>query len=68
MISNQEKAQLIQDRIDALLIHVKALEDDILNNPETDHPDKKPKQDVLNEILSSISFLEAERKSLTNQG
>ena len=68
MISNQDKIQVIQDRIDALFIHVPALEEDILNNPGNDHPEKRSRQEVLNDILLSIRVLEAEKNTLTNQG
>jgi hypothetical protein len=68
VITNQDKIKAVQERIEALLIHVSVLEEDILNNPDGDHPDKRRRQEVLDDILSSIQSLKTEKMVLTNQG
>lgn len=68
MISNEEKINEIQNRIVLLSLHRTALENDILSNPQGDHPDKRPRQQVLDDILSTINALDLEKEALTNQG
>jgi hypothetical protein len=64
----EEKNKLIKDRIESLQIHVTALEQDILDNPGSDHPDKPSKESVLEEIKQIIKALKNFEISLTNQG
>lgn len=63
----EEKVKIIKDRIEALEVHVPALEQDILNNPGTDHPDKRPRAMVLQEIKKAIQDLRDLEISLTSQ-
>lgn len=64
----EEKIKIIENRIESLQIHVIALEQDILDNPGSDHPDKSSKRSVLEDIKQSINALNNFKMSLTNQG
>ncbi len=64
MINNTYKIQLIQDRIDLINLHVKALEDDIAENPMGDDPNKPTRQSVLDDFLVMIDALKAEQNEL----
>jgi len=63
-----KKIEIIKDRIKSLEIHVPVLENDILNDPEGDHPDKPSRSLILQEIQQAIQNLRDLEISLTNQG
>jgi hypothetical protein len=52
----------------SLDVHVLILENDILKNPDADHPDKMPRSIALEEIKRAIRGLQDLEISLTNQG
>ena len=66
MITNIEKIEIIQNRINMINLHVTALREDILKSPLGDNPEKPTRQSVLDSILSDIDFLELEKLTLTN--
>lgn len=68
MITNIEKIDIIQNRINSMTLHVTALREDILQIPQGDHAEKPTRQYVLNDILGIIDALEIEKAALTNQG
>jgi len=63
-----KKIDLIKNRIMSLDVHVLILENDILKNPDADHPDKMPRSIALEEIKRAIRGLQDLEISLTNQG
>lgn len=67
MISNIEKINIIQDRINTMNLHVTSLREDILQTPLGDHDEKPTRQYVLDDILGAIDALEIEKLALTNQ-
>ena len=66
MITNIEKIEIIQNRINMINLHVTALREDILKSPLGDNPEKPTRQSVLDKLLSDIDFLELEKLTLTN--
>ena len=68
MVTNIEKIDIIQNRINSMRLHVTALREDILQVPQGDHPEKPTRQDVLDNIIGIIDALEIEKTALTNQG
>jgi hypothetical protein len=68
MITNIEKIQIMQDRINTMNLHVMALREDISQAPLGDHVEKPTRQSVLDNILGIINALEIEKTALTNQG
>lgn len=68
MITNMEKIEIIQNRINTMSSHATALGKDILEVPLGDNPEKPTRQSVLNNILGIIDALEMEKTALTNQG
>ena len=68
MITNIEKIEIIQNRINTINLHVAALREDILQTPNGDHPEKPTRQSVLDDILGIINVLKIEKVALTNQG
>lgn len=68
MITNIEKIEIIQNRINMMNLHVAALREDILKSPIGDDPEKPTRQYVLDNILNVIYILESEKLTLTNQG
>ena len=68
MITNIEKIEIIQNRINTMSLHVTALREDISRVPLGDHPEKPARQYVLDDILGIIDALEIEKEALTNQG
>jgi len=68
MITNIDKIQIMQDRINTMNLHVTALREDISQMPLGDHPEKPSRQSVLDNILGVIDALEIEKIALTNQG
>ena len=66
MITNIEKIEIIQNRINMINLHVTALREDILKLPLGDNPEKPTRQSVLDKLLSDIDFLELEKLTLTN--
>ena len=67
MITNIEKIDIIQNRINSMRLHVTALREDILQTPQGDHAEKPTRQSVLDNILSVINDLETTKIALTNQ-
>lgn len=65
MISNIEKIDILNNKIDNFNIHIQALEKDILNNPNADHPDKPLRQDVLNDFYAMRQAIVEEIERLT---
>jgi hypothetical protein len=68
MITNIEKIDIIQNRINSMRLHVTALREDILQAPQGDNSEKPTRQYVLDNILGIIDALEIEKTALTNQG
>ena len=68
MITNIEKIDIIQNRINSMRLHVTALREDILQAPQGDNSKKPTRQYVLDNILGIIDALEIEKTALTNQG
>jgi len=68
MITNIEKIEIMQNRINTMNLHVTALLEDISQAPLGDHPEKPTRQSVLDNILDIIDDLEIEKIALTNQG
>ena len=68
MITNLEKIQMMQNRINEMNLHVTYLREDILQAPFGDHAEKPTRQSVLDNILGIIDALEIEKLALTNQG
>jgi hypothetical protein len=68
MITNVEKIEIIQNRINTINLHVAALREDISQAPLGDHVEKPTRQSVLDNILGIIDALEIEKTALTNQG
>lgn len=64
----EEKIEIINNRVEALEIHVLVLEQDILNNPGADHPEKPTRASVLKNIKQVIQALGELKITLTNQG
>ena len=67
MITNIEKIEIIQNRINSMSLHVTALRKDIFQTPLGDHAEKPTRQSVLDNILSVINDLETTKIALTNQ-
>jgi hypothetical protein len=67
MITNIEKIDIIQDKINTMNLHVTVLREDILQTPLGDHAEKPTRQSVLDSILGVIDALEIEKLALTNQ-
>jgi len=63
----EEKVKIIKDRIEILEIHIPVLEQDVLNYPDADHPDKPSRASVLYDIKKSIQALMDLELSLTSQ-
>ena len=57
----------MQDRINAMNLHVTSLREDIFQKPLEDHVEKPTRQSVLDNILGIIDALEIEKIALTNQ-
>ena len=68
MITNIEKIEIIQNRINTMNLHVTALREDISQAPFGDHVEKPTRQSGLDNILGIIDDLEIEKIALTNQG
>ena len=68
MVTNIEKIDIIQNRINSMRLHVTALREDILQVPQGDHAEKPTRQYVLDNIIGIIDALEIEKTALTNQG
>jgi hypothetical protein len=68
MITTIEKIEIIQDKINAMNLHVTALREDISKEPMGDNPEKPTRQSVLNDMISIIDAMEIEKIALTNQG
>ena len=68
MVTNIEKIDIIQNRINSMRLHVTALREDILQVPQGDHAEKPTRQYVLDKIIGIIDALEIEKTALTNQG
>jgi len=68
MITNIEKIDILQNRINAMNLHVAALRKDISQAPFGDHAEKPTRQSVLDNILGIIDDLEIKKIALTNQG
>jgi hypothetical protein len=68
MITNIEKIDILQNRINTMNLHVTALREDISQAPFGDHAEKPTRQSVLDNILGIIDDLEIEKIALTNQG
>lgn len=64
-MNNMEKATIVQDKINNLLLHVNILEKDILDNPDLDIDGKPLRLDVLNDLKSIKKSLESELSLLT---
>jgi len=67
-MNNQEKIEIINKRIDSILPHILALENDIFINPYSDIEGKPSRQSVLEEFQLKKQALILEKESLTNQG
>jgi hypothetical protein len=67
MISNIEKIEIIQSKINMMNLHVSALREDISRVPLGDHAEKPTRQSVLDSIISIIDTMEIEKIALTNQ-
>ena len=63
-MNNIEKAQIIQGKINNLLIHISILEQDISINPELDIDEKPLRIDILNDLKSIKRALESELSAL----
>jgi hypothetical protein len=68
MITNIEKIEIMQNRINTMNLHVTSLREDILQAPYAEHAEKPTRQSVLDDILGIINALEIQKTSLTNQG
>ena len=68
MITNLEKIEIIQNKINTMNLHVIAIREDILQAPYADHAEKPTRQSVLDDILGIINALEIQKTALTNQG
>ncbi len=64
-MNNMEKAIIIQNKINNLLVHMSVLEKDILDNPDLDIDGKPLRLDVLNDLKSVKKSLESELSLLT---
>jgi hypothetical protein len=67
MITNIEKIEIIQSKINMMALHVSALREDISRVPLGDDVEKPTRQSVLDSILSIINAMEIEKMALTNQ-
>lgn len=68
MITNTDKIEALQNKINMLNLHITSLREDILESPFGDNVEKPTRQAVLDDILSIIEALEIEKIALTNQG
>jgi hypothetical protein len=51
-MTNEEKIEFLNIKINNFNMHINVLERDILENPNSDHPDKTTRQSVLNDFYS----------------
>jgi len=63
-MTNEEKINILNSKIDNFNIHIQILEKDILHNPNQDHPDKTLRQDVLNDFYAMKQALTQEIEKL----
>lgn len=66
-IELQDKINLINNRIENMNIHISVLENDIINNPDSDVEGKINRSQVLEEFKSIKNSLILELDLLTNQ-
>lgn len=64
-MTNEEKIILLNNRIDNFNIHIGVLEQDILNNPNDDYPNKPLRQDVLNNFYAMRQAIVQQIEELT---
>ncbi len=67
-MNNNEKIEVLNYRIKSILLHISALENDILINPSADVEGKPLRSQVLLDFVIKKEALETEKKALTNQG
>lgn len=66
-IELQDKINLINNRIENMNIHISVLENDIINNPDSDVEGKINRSQILEEFKSIKNSLILELDLLTNQ-
>jgi len=66
-MTNEEKLDFINNKIDNLNIHIGVLEADIYSNPDLDVPGKPLRSEILSNLYIKKQALEDEKETLTNQ-
>lgn len=67
-LNNQEKIEIINDRILTLQELINITQQYILDNPDGDHPDKESRSSILANYMAKKEALSSELNLLTNQG
>jgi hypothetical protein len=66
-LNNQEKIEILNDRISALQELINITQQYILDYPDGDHPNKRPRSEILSEYIDKKNAMQAELDLLTNQ-
>ena len=66
-LNNQEKIEIINDRILTLQELINITQQHILDNPDGDHPDKESRSSILANYVAKKEALSSELNLLTNQ-
>jgi hypothetical protein len=64
-MTNEEQIVLLNNQISNLDVHIGVLENNILDDPDSDHPDKPLRQDVLNNLYAIKQDVIQEIEQLT---
>ena len=64
-MTNEEKIDILSNKIDNFNIHISVLEKDILDNPNIDIEGKPLRQDVLNDFYAMRQAIVEELERLT---
>ena len=64
-MTNEEQIVLLNNQIDNFDVHIDILEKNILDYPDSDHPDKPLRQDVLNSLYAMKQDVVQEIEQLT---